>query len=211
LDLEDYVHHRPQSLIRWLSAAALGLALMGNTTGALGASKDLLPQSPAAFLPGGMLGIQLGGSWRASKHNPSLHKMDCQAVKDASDFDEVCFFRTSGASRVAGAEIHDGFIAGKDGSVVLVGTGISIKNAEDPLAEAVVQSFQAQVNSAFQQTGDNVLFVKLPARHMSAKELAGFSKTAPVLLVQMEAKSNELAILYGYLAPVNAFGALTAD
>src|ERR1700744_4303950 len=184
---------------------------MANASGSIGASEDLLPQAPAAFLPGGMLGIQLGGSWRASKRNPSLRKMDCQAVKDASDFDEVCFFRTSGASRVAGAEIHDGFIAGKGDSVVLVGTGISIKSAEDPLAEAVVQSFQAQINSAFQHTGDNVLFVKLPPRRMSAEELAGFSKRAPVLLVQLEAKSNELAILYGFLAPVNAFGALTAD
>jgi hypothetical protein len=210
--LQDYVHHHhPQSLIRWLSAAVLGVVIMGNASGSIGAPDDLLPQSPSAFLPGGMLGIQLGGSWRASKHNPSLHRMDCKAVKDASDFDEVCFFRTSGASRLAGAEIHDGFLAGKGGRVVLVGTGISIKNAEDPLAEAVVQSFRAQINSAFQHTGDNVLFVKLPARRMSAEELAGFSKRAPVLLVQLEAKSNELAILYGYLAPVNAFGALTAD
>jgi hypothetical protein len=209
--LEDYVHHHRPALIRWLIAAAFGALLMGNASGSIGASEDLLPQTPAAFLPGGMLGIQLGGSWRSSKRNPSLRKMDCQPVKDASDFDEVCFFQTSGASRVAGAEIHDGFIAGKGGSVVLVGTGISIKNAEDPLAEAVVHAFQAQINSAFQHTGDNVLFVRLPARHMSAQELAGFSKKAPVLLVQMEAKSNELAILYGYLAPVNAFGALTAD
>ena len=170
-----------------------------------------MPQTPAAFLPGGMLGIQLGGSWRASKHNPALHKIDCQAVKDASDFDEVCFFRTSSASRVAGAQIHDGFIVGKSDRVVLVGTGISIKNADDPLAEAVVQAFQAQINSAFQHTGDNVLFVRMPARHMSAQELAGFSKKAPVLLVRLEAKSNELAVLYGYLAPVNAFGALAAD
>jgi hypothetical protein len=204
------LHHRIP-VTRWLSAASLGVLLMGNASGSIGVSEDLLPQTPAAFLPGGMLGIQLGGSWRASKRNPSLHKMDCQSVKDAGDFDEVCFFRTSAASRVAGAEIHDGFIAGKGDSVVLVGTGISIKNAEDPLAEAVVHAFQTQINSAWQHTGDNVLFVRLPARHMSADELAGFSKKAPVLLVQLEAKSNELAILYGYLAPVNTFGALTAD
>ena len=137
--------------------------------------------------------------------------MNCQAVKDASDFDEVCFFKASAASRVGGAQIHDGFIVGKGDQVVLVGTGISIKNADDPLAESVVQAFQSQVNSAFQHTGDNVLFVKLPARRMSAEELAGFSKKAPVLLVQLETKSNELAVLYGYLAPVNAFGSLTSD
>jgi hypothetical protein len=205
------VHHHRIPVTRWLSAASLGVLLMGNASGSIGVSEDLLPQTPAAFLPGGMLGIQLGGSWRASKRNPSLHKMDCQSVKDASDFDEVCFFRTSAASRVAGAEIHDGFIAAKGDSVVLVGTGISIKNAEDPLAEAVVHAFQTQINSAWQHTGDNVLFVRLPARPMSADELAGFSKKAPVLLVQLEAKSNELAILYGYLAPVNTFGALTAE
>jgi hypothetical protein len=112
---------------------------------------------------------------------------------------------------VAGAEIHDGFIVRKADHVALVGTGISIKNAEDPLAESVVQNFQTQIHSAFQHTGDNVLFVKMPARHLSASELEGFSKTAPVLLVQLESKSHELAVLYGYLAPVNAFGSLTAD
>ena len=57
----------------------------------------------------------------------------------------------------------------------------------------------------------NVLFVKLPARHLSAEELAGYSQKAPVLLIQLEAKAKELAVLYGYLAPVNAFGALTTD
>ena len=33
----------------------------------------------------------------------------------------------------------------------------------------------------------------------------------PVLLVQLEHKSNELAVMYGYLAPVNLFSSLTAD
>ncbi len=195
-----------------LSAVALGLLLIGSSF-AYGASRtdDLVPQTPAAFLPGGMLGIQLGGSWQRSKQNPSLHQLNCQAVKDASDFDEVCFFRASTASRVGGAPIRDGFIVGKDDQVVLVGTGISIKNADDPVAESVVRVFQSQINSAFQHTGDNVLFVNLPARRMSAEELDGYSKKAPVLLVQLEAKSNELAVLYGYLAPVNAFGALTSD
>jgi hypothetical protein len=204
------VHHDP-TLTRWLSAAALGMALLGSASGSRAATDDLMPQSPAAFLPGGMLGIQLGGSWEKSKHNPSLHQLLCQAVKDAGEFDEVCFFRTGAASRVGGAEIHDGFIAGKGDHVVLVGTGIGIKDADDPVAESVVHAFQGQINSAFQHHGDNVLFVSLPARRMSAQELAGFSQKAPVLLVQLEAKSNELAVLYGYLAPVNAFGALTAD
>jgi hypothetical protein len=195
-----------------LSAAGLAFLLIGTSpvAGAPGAS-DLEPQTPAAFLPGGMLGIQLGGSWQRSKQSPSLHQLNCQAVKDAGDFDEVCFFKTSSASRVGGAQIHDGFIVGKDNQVVLVGTGISIKNADDPLAESVVQAFHSQINSSFQHTGDNVLFVKLPDRHMSAEELAGFSKKAPVLLVQLETKANELAVLYGYLAPVNAFGSLTSD
>ena len=195
-----------------LIAAAVACLLIGATP-VVGAPRadDLEPQTPAAFLPGGMLGIQLGGSWQRSKQNPLLQRLDCQAVKDASDFDEVCFFRASAASRVGGAQIHDGFIVGKGDQVVLVGTGISIKNADDPLAEAVVQAFQSQINSAFQHTGDNVLFVTLPARHMSAAELAGFSKKAPVLLVQLETKTHELAVLYGYLAPVNAFGSLTSD
>ena len=203
----------PQPWNRWLSATALGALLMSGASVSSGAARvdDLVPQTPAAFLPGGMLGIQIGGSWGESKQNPSLQQWTCQPITDASDFDEVCFFRTSTASRVAGAQIHDGFMVRKDDHVVLVGTGISIKNADDPLAESVVQSFQSQVHSAFQHTGDNVLFVKLPARHLTADELEGYSKRAPVLLVQLEAKSHELAVLYGYLAPVNAFGSLTSD
>jgi hypothetical protein len=172
---------------------------------------DLEPQTPAAFLPGGLLGIQLGGSFAESRQNPALHALTCQAVEDARDFDEVCFFKAGAASRVAGAEIHDGFIVRKDDRVVLVGTGIAIQNADDPLAESVMQSLQAQIHSAFQHTGDNVLFVELPKRSMSAAELQGFSRTAPVLLVQIQSKAHELAVLYGFLAPVNAFNALIAD
>ncbi len=171
---------------------------------------DLEPPTPAAFLPGGMLGVQLGGSWESSKHSPSLKRLACQRIDDhADDFDEVCFFKTAG--RVAGAEIHDGFIVRKADRVVLIGTGISIKNADDPLAESVMQRFQTQVHSAFQRTGDDVLFVKLPARRMSSDQLQVYSRKAPVLLVQLEPKGQELAVFYGYLAPVNAFGALTAN
>jgi hypothetical protein len=203
------LHRQPSH--RCLRLAALGGLLIGVACFGATAADDLKPQTPASFLPGGMLGIQLGGSWKKSKQNPSLRELTCQTVADASDFDEVCFFRASAASRVGGAQIHDGFIVRKDDHVVLVGTGISIKDADDPVAESVVHVLQLQINSAFQHTGDNVLFVTLPARHLSAEELAGYSKIAPVLLVQLEAKSNELAVLYGYLAPVNEFGALTAD
>jgi hypothetical protein len=207
------VQHHRQPLNRWLSATALGALLMSGASLSWSAPNidDLVPQTPAAFLPGGMLGIQLGGSWEASKKNPSLHQLTCQPVADTGDFDEVCFFKTSSARRVGGAEIHDGFIVRKDDQVVLVGTGIAIKNADDPLAEAVVRSFQSQIHSAFQHTGDNVLFAKLPARHLTVDELTGYSRTAPVLLLQLEAKSKELAVLYGYLGPVNVFGSLTAD
>jgi hypothetical protein len=207
------VHHHRKPLHRWLSATALAALLMSGASLSWGAPRadDLVPQTPAAFLPGGMLGIQLGGSWEASKQNPSLHQLTCQPVSDARDFDEVCFFQASSASRVGGAEIHDGFIVRKDDHVVLVGTGISIKNADDPLAESVVQSFQSQIHSAFQHSGDNVLFVKLPARRLTADEMAGYSQKAPVLLVQLEPKNNELAVLYGYLGPVNVFGSLTSD
>jgi hypothetical protein len=171
---------------------------------------ELLPQTPASFFPGGMLGMQLGNSWQQSKQNPALKQWECQPVEDVKDFDEVCFFKAAD-SRVAGAPIHEGFIVRKDDHVVLVGTGITIKNADDPLAESVVQAFQAQIHSGFQHTGDDVLFVKMPARSMSPDELTGFARSAPVLLVQFESKSNELAVLYGYLAPVNEFGAMTAD
>jgi hypothetical protein len=114
---------------------------------------DLDPPTPAAFLPGGMLGVQPGGSW----------------------------------------------------------AGIAIKSADDPVAEAVMQSFQSQIHSVFQHTGTDVLFVKLPARHLSDAEFLSYSQKAPVLLVQLEPTDNELAVFYGYLAPVNAFGVLTAD
>jgi hypothetical protein len=208
------VHYdRRQSLFHWLSGAALALLSASGASLSLAATRAeaLEPQTPSAFLPGGMLGIQLGGSWEESKRSPSLHQLACEPVEDANEFDEVCFFRAADTSRVAGAAIHDGFIVRKGDHVVLVGTGITIKNADDPLAESVVQSFQSQVHAAFQHTGDNVLFVKLPATGMSPDELLGFSQKAPVLLLQLESKSNELAVLYGYLAPVNAFGALTAD
>jgi hypothetical protein len=206
-----------------LSAGALTALLMsgvapGHAAAGFGAPPagtagggGMVPQTPGAFLPGGMLGIQLGGSWQASKQNPSLQELTCQPIPDTVDFDEVCFFRASAASRVAGAEIHDGFIVRKDDHVVLVGTGITIKNADDPLAESVVQAFRSTINAGFQHTGDNILFASLPARHLTADELAGYSREAPVLLVQLEAKTNELAVLYGYLGPVNAFGALTSD
>jgi hypothetical protein len=207
------VHHHREPLHRWLSAAAFAALLMTGASLSWGAPRadDLVPQTPAAFLPGGMLGIQLGGSWQSSKQNPSLHQLSCEPVADTRDFDEVCFFQASSASRVGGAQIHDGFIVRKDDHVVLVGTGIAIKNADDPLAESVVQSFQSQIHSAFQHTGDNVLFVKLPARHLTADEMAGYSREAPVLLVQLEPKNHELAVLYGYLGPVNVFGSLTSD
>jgi hypothetical protein len=196
-----------ECILSFISGGALTmLGMLGALAG------DLDPPTPAAFLPGGMLGVQLGSSWEASKLSPFLGQLACQPIDDDDkDFDEVCFFRTSTASRVAGAEIHDGFIVRKGDHVVLIGTGITIKNADDPLAESVMQSFQSQVHSAFQHTGADVLFVKLPEKHMSAEELLGYSQKAPVLLVQLEPKGNELAVLYGYLAPVNAFGALTAD
>jgi hypothetical protein len=205
-------NHRWQFRMRhiWLLALT-ALVPFGVAPTFAGGYDDLQPQLPAAFLPAGMLGIQLGGSWKQSKHNPTLHNMTCESVQDADDFDEVCFFKTSRSSRVGGAEIHDGFIVRKDDHVVLVGTGISIKSADDPIAESVVQSFQTQIHLNFQHTGDNVLFVKLPSKPMTPQELLGFSRTAPVLLVQLESRTHELAVLYGFLAPVNAFGSLTSD
>jgi hypothetical protein len=168
------------------------------------------PNSPAAFFPGGMLGVQLGSPWEMVKNSPSLSRLTCEPSKDAVEvFDEICFFQSS--SRVAGAEIHDGFVVRKGDEVVLIGTGITIKNPDDPLAELVMRDFASNVHAKFQQTGSDVLFVNLPARHMSAEELQGFSRTAPVLLVELEPKGDELAVFYGYLAPVNAFSALAAN
>ena len=171
---------------------------------------DMAPVSPASFLPGGMLGVQIGSSWEAMRKGAVLGKLTCEARKGNDvAFDEVCFFKTS--SRVAGASIHDGFVARKGDRVVLIGTGIAIKNADDPLAESVVRDLMTQVHSKYQQTGSDLLFVNLPARHMSAGELEGFSETAPVLLVEMEPKGDELALFYGYLAPVNAFSVMAGE
>jgi hypothetical protein len=202
------VHHRvTQPTRRLLKSGVLILATCGAALGAQ-TRDDLEPPTPAAFLPGGMLGVQVGASWEDSKKSKSLQSLSCQPV-ESPDADEVCFFKTAASSRVAGAEIHDGFIVRKGDHLVLIGTGIAIKNADDPLAESVVRSFQSQIHAAFQHTGDDVLFVTMPARRLSAEELNGYSQRAPVLLVQLEHKANELAVLYGYLAPVNLFGSLT--
>jgi hypothetical protein len=199
---------RPSSAIA-LAVLCLSGALL---SGGMAAADDSDPSAPAAFLPGGMLGIQLGSAWEESKRNTALEDLNCQSSShDPSDFDEVCFFKTSSTSLVAGAPIHDGFLVRKGDHVVLIGTGIAIKNADDPLAESVMQSFQSQVHATFQHTGNDVLFVKPPTRKLSAEELVTYSQKTPVLLVQLEPKGDELAVFYGYLAPVNAFGALTSD
>jgi hypothetical protein len=173
---------------------------------------DDIPLTPATFMPEGLLGVQIGRSFEESKKSKALEELSCEPVEPkTSDADEVCFFKTSATSRVAGVAIHDGFMVRKDDKLVLIATGISIKNADDPLAESVVRSFEHDVHAAFQQMGNEVLFVKMPAHHMSPEELNGFSKTAPVLLVQLQRKSSELAVMYGYLAPVNLFSTITAD
>ncbi len=196
----------------WLTVAAIGACLGASLVSGTAAAGDLDPPTPAAFLPGGMLGIQIGAPWAESKKNKSLENLSCQPVEPKGQVDEVCFFNAPAASRVGGAEIHDGFIVRKDDRVVLIGTGISIKNADDPLAEAVVRSFQTQVHAAFQQTGDDVLFVHMPAQRLTAQQMDGYSQRVPVLLVQLDPKTHrELAVLYGYLAPVNLFGAIGAE
>jgi hypothetical protein len=206
------VQYSWQLVNRLLSVAAVGACLSGPLGPGTAAAGDLDPPSPAAFMPGGMLGIQIGAPWAESKKNKSLEHLSCQTVEPKGEVDEVCFFNPSAASRVGGAEIHDGFIVRKDDRVVLIGTGISIKDADDPLAEAVVRSFQTQVNATYQQTGDDVLFVHMPARHLTAQQMDGYSQRAPVLLVQLDPKTHrELAVLYGYLAPVNLFGAIGAE
>jgi hypothetical protein len=191
-----------------LRMTVCGLCLIALFARAQAAIPD--PVSPAAFLPGGMLGVQVGSPWASSKRSPAFGPLTCQSTRaNAGVFDEVCFFKTS--SRVAGADIHDGFIVRRGDRVVLIGTGIAIKNADDPLAESVMRDFESQVHAKFQHTGADVLFVNLPDTPMSAGELAGYSQTAPVLLVELEPKGNELAVLYGYLAPVNAFSAMASN
>jgi hypothetical protein len=197
------------------SAIAIGLlsslfASMSARAGDSAPSAAPEPVSPSAFLPGGMLGVQLGSRWETIKQSPALSRLTCEPSADAAGvFDEICYFQTS--SRVAGAQIHDGFIVRKGDEVILIGTGITIKNPDDPLAETVMRDFASNVHANYQQTGGDVLFVNLPARRMSALEMQGFSRTAPVLLVELEPKGNELAVFYGYLAPVNAFSAMESN
>jgi hypothetical protein len=206
------VHYSWQLVNRSLRVAAIGACLSSPMGLGSALAGELDPPTPAAFMPGGMLGMQIGASWAESKKNKSLEHLSCQTVEPKGEVDEVCFFNPAAASRVGGAQIHDGFIVRKDDRVVLIGTGISIKDADDPLAEAVVRSFQTQVNSAYQQTGDDVLFVHMPARHLTAQQMDGYSQRAPVLLVQLDPKTHrELAVLYGYLSPVNLFGAIGAE
>jgi hypothetical protein len=178
---------------------------------ALGA--ELEAPSPTAFLAAGMLGIQLGDNWEHSKELPALQQVTCQPAETESLalFDEVCFFQVAGSSRVAGAPIHDGFIVGKAHRVILVGTGIAVKNAEDPLADSVIASFQSQIHVIYQHRGSHVLFANLPTRKVSDDELQAYAQRVPVLLIQLEAPGTELAVLYGYLAPVNAFETIAAD
>jgi hypothetical protein len=190
--------------------AGIALGLLASLAAVAAVDGDMTPVLPANFLPGGMLGVQIGSSWEALRKGAALGKLTCEARKGNDvAFDEVCFFKTS--SRVAGASIHDGFVVRKGSRVVLIGTGIAIKNADDPLAESVVRDLMSQVHSKYQQTGSDLLFVNLPARRMSAGELEGFSETAPVLLVEMEPKGDELALFYGYLAPVNAFSVMAGE
>jgi len=163
------------------------------------------------FFPGGMLGLQLGSPWETVKKSPALNRLTCEPSTGAAEvFDEICYFRTSG--RVAGAEIHDGFIVRKGDEVILIGTGITIKNPDDRWRRTVMRDFASNVHAKFQQTGSDVLFVNLPAQaYGPPRELQGFSRTAPVLLVELEPKGNELSVFYGYLAPVNAFSALASN
>ena len=179
-----------------------------------------------------MLGLQIGSSWDETWKNPLLERTSCRrfdaqrfdahrgdarrvearpiaARRVESDFDEVCFFHT--ASRVAGAKIHDPFVVRRQDRVVAIGTGIRIKDVDDPVAEAVMRQFQTQIHARFQENGNGVWFVNLPEKPLSRSELEGFSKTAPVLLVQVGGRGRDLAVLYGYLAPVNAFIAAQSD
>jgi hypothetical protein len=170
------------------------------------------PPTPAAFLPSGMLGVQLGSNWTATKKTPGFEELTCQSLVENSQglFDEVCYFKTATSSRVGGAAIHDAFMVGKADRVVLIGTGIAIKSAEDPLADSVIANFQAQIHTEYQHRGSHVLFASIP-RKLSDSELQAYSQKVPVLLVQLETGGTELGVLYGYLAPVNAFDALMSD
>ena len=113
------MHYSWQLVNRLLSVAAVGACLSGPLGPGTAAAGDLDPPSPAAFMPGGMLGIQIGAPWAESKKNKSLEHLSCQTVEPKGEVDEVCFFNPSAASRVGGAEIHDGFIVRKDDRVVL--------------------------------------------------------------------------------------------
>ena len=115
--------------------ATLGLGLLLAQGDARGAE----PMPAAAFFPDGRLGLQLGSSWAATKRVPALNRLTCERA-DGGSFEEVCFFRT--ANQVGGATIHDGFIARKGDRVVLIGTGIAIKDADDPLVETVLRELE---------------------------------------------------------------------
>lgn len=91
------------------------------------------------------------------------------------------------------------------------GLGIGIADADDPRAEAVMQCSNLKCTRVSNPPVPTFYSSTCRQRRMSAGEMAGYAQTAPVLLVEPEPKSNELAIFYGYLASVNAFSALTAE
>jgi hypothetical protein len=171
---------------------------------------DYRPPSPVDFLPAGVLGMQLGSSWKTVKKSRWIKRLNCAPDSNhGAVFDQVCFFQS--ASRLAGAATHDGFIVRKGDRLVLIGTGIQIKNVDDPRAEAVMRVLQTQVHAKFQQDGDEVLFVDLPDQGLTTQVLDRFAEALPVLLVEVESQQTELSVLYGYLGPVNAFSALVDE
>jgi len=171
---------------------------------------DFQPPSPAAFLPDGLFGLQLGAPWESVKKSSFIKRLSCASRSNhGAVFDEVCFFESPG--RLAGASTHNGFLVRKGRRLVLIGTGIKIKNVDDPRAEAVMRNLQTLVHASFQQSGDAVLFVDLPEQGLTAKGVDGLSEQLPVLLVEVEAQQTELAVLYGYVGPVNAFTPLVGE
>jgi hypothetical protein len=190
--------------VAWLSLLPLWLATLMTQAG------DFKPPLPAAFLPGGMFGIQLGASWDSAKKSPLIKRLSCAPKSNhGAVFDEVCFFQSS--SRLAGASIRDGFIVRKGNQLVLIGATIGIKNVDDPRAETLMRGLQTQVHAKFQQSGNEVVFADMPDQGLSKGTLAGLAQQLPVLLVELESEQTVLGVLYGYLGPVNAFTAVVGE
>ena len=76
---------RRRALVRTLALSVLFVASSG-----AGAREEFEPDLPAAFLPGGLLGVQVGGAWEESRKSRPLTGLSCEAVEPRAEEAKCC-------------------------------------------------------------------------------------------------------------------------